>query len=86
MKSGPEFGNSALSSTLFAECSPFGGPSRTNFHLNEREMMVARLVATGQTNRQIGKRLNLSEHTVKNYLYRVFEKVGIRSRVELAVY
>ena len=69
----------------FAECSPFGGPSRTNFHLNEREMMVARLVATGQTNRQIGKRLNLSEHTVKNYLYRVFEKVGIRSRVELAV-
>jgi len=69
----------------FAECSPFGGPSHTNFHLNEREMMVARLVATGQTNRQIGKRLNLSEHTVKNYLYRVFEKVGIRSRVELAV-
>lgn len=69
----------------FAECSPFGGPSRTNFELNEREMMVARLVATGQTNRQIGRRLNLSEHTVKNYLYRVFEKVGIRSRVELAV-
>ena len=27
----------------FAECSPFGGPSRTNFHLNEREMMVAPL-------------------------------------------
>ena len=48
-------------------------------------MMVARLVATGQTNRQIGKRLNLSEHTVKNYLYRVFKRVGIRSRVELAV-
>lgn len=69
----------------FAECAPFGGPSRSNFQLNEREMMVARLVATGQTNRQIGKRLNLSEHTVKNYLYRVFEKVGIRSRVELAV-
>jgi two-component system, NarL family, nitrate/nitrite response regulator NarL len=69
----------------FAECAPFGGPARTNFQLNEREMMVARLVATGQTNRQIGKRLNLSEHTVKNYLYRVFEKVGIRSRVELAV-
>jgi ATP/maltotriose-dependent transcriptional regulator MalT len=38
-----------------------------------------RLVAEGQTNRQIGRRLNLSEHTVKNYLYRVFEKVGVRS-------
>lgn len=69
----------------FAQCSPFGGPTRTNFQLNERELTVARLVATGQTNRQIGRRLNLSEHTVKNYLYRVFEKVGIRSRVELAV-
>ena len=47
--------------------------------------MVARLVAEGQTNRQIGRRFNLSEHTVKNYLYRVFEKVGVRNRVELAV-
>jgi len=69
----------------FAECSPFAGLVSSNFQLNERELMVARLVATGQTNRQIGRRLNLSEHTVKNYLYRVFEKVGVSSRVELAV-
>jgi two-component system, NarL family, nitrate/nitrite response regulator NarL len=69
----------------FAECSTFRSAASTNFQLNDREMMVARLVAEGQTNRQIGRRLNLSEHTVKNYLYRVFEKVGVRSRVELAV-
>lgn len=69
----------------FAECSAFCNAAITNFQLNERELMVARLVAEGQTNRQIGRRLNLSEHTVKNYLYRVFEKVGVRSRVELAV-
>jgi two-component system, NarL family, nitrate/nitrite response regulator NarL len=69
----------------FADCAPFSGPVCSTFDLNDRELMVARLVATGQTNRQIGRRLNLSEHTVKNYLYRVFEKVGIRSRVELAV-
>lgn len=69
----------------FAECSSFCSAASTNFQLNERELMVARLVAEGQTNRQIGRRLNLSEHTVKNYLYRVFEKVGVRSRVELAV-
>ncbi len=69
----------------FAESSPFFGPTTGNFRLNERELMVARLVATGQTNRQIARRLNLSEHTVKNYLYRLFEKVGVRSRMELAV-
>lgn len=69
----------------FAECSPFVGLASTDYQLNDREVMVARLVATGQTNRQIGRRLNLSEHTVKNYLYRVFEKVGVSSRVELAV-
>lgn len=69
----------------FAESSPFTGPVNANLRLNERELMVARLVATGQTNRQIARRLNLSEHTVKNYLYRLFEKIGIQSRVELAV-
>ena len=69
----------------FAECSPNHDPVSANFRLNDRELKVARLVATGQTNRQIARRLNLSEHTVKNYLYRLFEKVGVRSRVELAV-
>lgn len=69
----------------FADSTPFSGSMSSIAQLNERELMVARLVALGQTNRQIGRRLNLSEHTVKNYLYRVFEKVGVRSRVELAV-
>jgi two-component system nitrate/nitrite response regulator NarL len=69
----------------FAESSPFSGRACTNSNLNDRELMVARLIATGQTNRQIARRLNLSEHTVKNFLYRLFEKVGVSSRVELAV-
>jgi two-component system, NarL family, nitrate/nitrite response regulator NarL len=71
----------------FADSSPFSASTTASTHLqlNEREFMVARLVATGQTNRQIARRLNLSEHTVKNYLYRLFEKLGVRSRVELAV-
>lgn len=68
----------------FAESAPFGRAC-AEFHLNDRELTVARLLAMGQTNRQIARRLNLSEHTVKNYLYRLFEKVGVSSRVELAV-
>lgn len=68
----------------FAASAPFGRAC-AEFHLNDRELTVARLLAMGQTNRQIARRLNLSEHTVKNYLYRLFEKVGVSSRVELAV-
>jgi DNA-binding NarL/FixJ family response regulator len=37
-------------------------------------------------NRQIARELNLSEHTIKKYLFRIFEKLGISSRVELVLY
>jgi DNA-binding NarL/FixJ family response regulator len=54
--------------------------------LSKREEEIARLVAEGLSNRQISQRLTLSEHTVKNYLFRVFEKIGVSTRVELALY
>jgi two-component system nitrate/nitrite response regulator NarL len=54
--------------------------------LSKREEEIARLVAEGLSNRQISDRLGLSEHTIKNYLFRVFEKLGVGTRVELALY
>lgn len=54
--------------------------------LTKREEGVVRLVAEGITNRDISQQLNLSEHTVRNYLYRIFNKAGTSSRVELALY
>jgi DNA-binding NarL/FixJ family response regulator len=54
--------------------------------LSKREEDVVRLVAEGLTNREISRQLNLSEHTVRNYLFRVFDKLGISSRVELVLY
>jgi DNA-binding NarL/FixJ family response regulator len=54
--------------------------------LTKREEDVARLVAEGMSNREISRQLRLSEHTVRNYLFRVFEKLGISSRVELVLY
>jgi DNA-binding NarL/FixJ family response regulator len=54
--------------------------------LSKREEEIARLVAEGLSNRQISERLGLSEHTIKNYLFRVFEKLGVGTRVELALY
>jgi len=51
--------------------------------LSKREADVVQCLAEGLTNREIAERLNLSQHTVKNYLFRVFDKLGVSSRVEL---
>jgi two-component system nitrate/nitrite response regulator NarL len=51
--------------------------------LSDRELQVVRCLAEGLTNKQIAARLKLSQHTVKNYLFRVFDKLGVSSRVEL---
>jgi len=51
--------------------------------LSHRELQVAEYVAQGQGNKQIADQLGLSEHTIKNYLFRVFEKLGVSNRFEL---
>jgi DNA-binding NarL/FixJ family response regulator len=53
--------------------------------LSRREQQIATFVAQGFTNREISRKLNLSEHTVKNSLSRIFEKLGISNRVELVI-
>jgi DNA-binding NarL/FixJ family response regulator len=47
---------------------------------------VVALVAESLSNRDIARELNLSEHTIKKYLFRIFDKLGISSRVELVLY
>jgi len=54
--------------------------------LSAREMDVVRCVAEGLSNREIAQRLSLREHTVKNYLFRIFDKLGVSSRVEVVLY
>ena len=54
--------------------------------LTSREEQVVALVADGLSNRNIAGELGLSEHTVKKYLFRIFEKLGISNRVELVLY
>ncbi len=51
--------------------------------LSKRENEVVRYLAQGLTNREIAERMDLSQHTIKNYLFRVFDKLGVSSRVEL---
>lgn len=54
--------------------------------LTQREQDVVGLVAQGFTNRDIAQQLTLSEHTVRNYLFRIFNKLGTSNRLELALY
>jgi len=51
--------------------------------LSKRELEVVDCLVQGLTNREIAERMGLSRHTVKNYLFRIFDKMGVSSRVEL---
>jgi DNA-binding NarL/FixJ family response regulator len=54
--------------------------------LTPREEQVVALVADGLSNREVAAELGLSPHTIKKYLMRVFDKLGISTRVELVLY
>jgi two-component system, NarL family, response regulator DevR len=53
--------------------------------LSERDLELLRLLGEGRTNREIAEAVYLSEKTVKNYLSRLFRKLGVRSRTEAAL-
>jgi len=61
---------------------PGGGMGR----LTPREVEVVRLLAEGMSTREISVKLRVTEHTVRNYLSVIYDKLGVSSRVELALY
>ncbi len=52
--------------------------------LTETERRIADLIAQGQTNRQIAATMFVTENTVQSYVQHIFQKLGLRSRTELA--
>jgi two-component system, NarL family, nitrate/nitrite response regulator NarL len=53
--------------------------------LTTRETQIASAVAEGRGNREIATQLGITEQTVKNHLTSIFEKVGVASRLQLAL-
>lgn len=53
--------------------------------LTEREIEILRLVATGLSNKEIGRRLDLQEKTIKHYMTNILQKLQVRNRVEAAL-
>jgi len=54
--------------------------------LTPREIEITRMIARGLGNREIGEKLFISEGTVKTHLHTIYEKLGIKSRLQLANY
>ncbi len=54
--------------------------------LTPRQEQIVQMVVEGMPNREISTVLKLSEHTVRNHLFRVYERLGVSSRVELTLY
>ena len=53
--------------------------------LTPREQQIAEAIATGRSNRDIAAQLGITEQTVKNHLTNIFGKVGVGSRLQLAL-
>ena len=73
----------ALAIDALASTPVFGTGKNCINLLSKREFEVVQCLVQGLTNREIADRMGLSQHTVKNYLFRVFDKLGVSSRVEL---
>lgn len=70
--------------TVQAEFAAQG--SSTVRRLTERESEIVRCVAIGLRNAQVAERLSITESTVKTHLSNIFQKLGVRDRLELAHY
>jgi DNA-binding CsgD family transcriptional regulator len=67
-----------------AELARIGGRAPSRDELTEAERRIAELVAEGRTNREVAAALFLTVHSVETALTRVYRKLGVRSRAELA--
>ncbi|MGH7419035.1 MAG: response regulator transcription factor, partial [Candidatus Rokuibacteriota bacterium] len=54
--------------------------------LTPRELEIARLAASGRSNKEIAEQLFLTEGTVKNYISRIYAKLGARDRTQAALW
>jgi two-component system nitrate/nitrite response regulator NarL len=71
---------------VFARIAPLLLPDKAKIPLSRRESEVAKLVAEGLSNREISAQLKLSQHTIKNYLFQIYGKLGMSSRVDLVLH
>ncbi len=72
--------------TLERLLSPEGSRQQATWVLTSREIELARHVSRGLRNKEIALQLGITEGTVKTHLHRIYDKLGMAGRVELANY
>src|SRR5665647_3223333 len=70
----------------FMRTNPSGEKAPRNFGLTKREMDILTTIVAGLSNKEIARKFALSEDTVKHHLTNIFDKVGVASRLELALF
>jgi len=70
----------------FLRTNPSGDKPPRNYGLTKREMDILTTIVAGLSNKEIARRFSLSEDTVKHHLTNIFDKVGVASRLELALF
>jgi DNA-binding NarL/FixJ family response regulator len=76
-------GGTALASALVEPVSPV---RRNRTILSPREHEIVELIAQGFQNKEIAEKMIISIHTVKNHLHHILEKLGLSSRLEVALH
>ncbi len=59
---------------------------RPKTHLSDKELLIISLVAQGLKNKEIAQEIGTTEQVIKNYLRKVYDKLGVSDRLELALY
>ncbi len=62
------------------------GAARTKVHLTPKETLIVSCVTQGMKNKEIAQRVGTTEQVVKNYLRKVYDKLGVADRLELALF
>ena len=70
----------------FMRNSSSGDKQQKNYGLTKREMDILVSIVTGLSNKEIARRFSLSEDTVKHHLSNIFDKTGVSTRLELALF
>jgi two-component system nitrate/nitrite response regulator NarL len=70
----------------FMRTNPSGEKAPRNYGLTKREMDILTTIVAGLSNKEIARKFTLSEDTVKHHLTNIFDKVGVASRLELALF